>query len=217
MFFYGLDSQGEIWVATIVHVDDFLVTYREDYDMDSFKACFTWGSGTSLSLETSITFRGKELSLVYDDSEKLYVIVVTQKTFIHEMATGRLSKGRLKEENQLLTGEESKEYRSCAGSLQWLAGQSRPHVCSTVSLSNRGLETTAGDLQTLYDCINTVKASEDIGVRYYPTGMSLVGYGDSSWANAPGHKSQMGVIILLTSSECLVRSCPGSILDWKSA
>ena len=221
MFFYGLDSANEIWVAVIVHVDDFLVTFREDYDMDAFKACFTWGSETLLTLETSITFRGKELSLVYDDLEKLYVIVVTQKTFIHEMASGRLPKGRLKAENQLLSGDEWKEYRSCAGSLQWLGGQSRPDVCSTVSLSNKGLETSAADLQTLYDCIDTVKASEDIGIRYYPVdfhkGMFLVGYGDSSWANAPGHKSQMGVVILVASSECLIRSCPGSILDWKSA
>ena len=37
------DQQRRLLVVMIVHVDDFLVTYREDYPIDELKAMFSMG------------------------------------------------------------------------------------------------------------------------------------------------------------------------------
>ena len=217
MFLYGRDERGQLNIAMIVHVDDFLVAFREDYDFEAFKKCFQWGSQTLLTLEQDIVFRGKEISLKAVDQH--YEIVVTQRSFISEMASGTLGKSR-KNAKEKLNESEWKDYRSCAGSLQWLGGQTRPDVCSLVSLSNKGQETSTTDLQNLYEYIDIVKQTPEVGIVYYPVALDraavLVGYGDSSWANAPGCKSQMGVLVIITSHGCFDRTTRGSILDWKS-
>ena len=46
--------------------------------------------------------------------------------------------------------------------------------------------------------------------------MVFVAYGDSGWANAPGNKSQGGLVILATDKRCVDEPCKASLLDWKS-
>ena len=111
-----------------------------------------------------------------------------QKAFINEMSTGQLGRGRLQADT--LNNEEQKEFRSVAGSLQWLGGQTRPDLCSAVSLANKGAETRPKDLKTLLDYIDLAKLTPDLGIRFnavpFNKAAMLIGYGDSSWANAPG-------------------------------
>lgn len=217
MLFYEKDKDGNLLVLVIVHVDDFLVTFRQDYSLEKITKLFQWGSQTTLTEETPIVFRGKTIKLVKQD--KQYQIKVTQTDFIKEMPTGKLPRGRL-HGDACLSKDEWKEYRSCAGSLQWLSGQTRPDVGATVSLSNRGQETGPADLKMLYDCIDMVKATMDLGLTYLPIPMDkatfIVAYADSSWANAPGYKSQMGCLVLVTTPDCLVATTPATIIDWRS-
>ena len=104
------------------------------------------------------------------------------------MSTGQLGRGRLQADT--LNNEEQKEFRSVAGSLQWLGGQTRPDLCSAVSLANKGAETRPKDLKTLLDYIDLAKLTPDLGIRFnavpFNKAAMLIGYGDSSWANAPG-------------------------------
>ena len=217
--FYGTDKDGLLEVAAIVHVDDFLVVFRQDYEEQQLLQHFTWGSQSFLTEQTPIIFRGKEINLVREND--LLVTKVTQMSFIKELTPGALPRGRLNGAETLNTAEW-KEYRSCAGSLQWLSGQTRPDVCSTASLSNKGMDTGPKELQALYQCIDMVRNTSDIiGILYYPTGfdqaMHLVAYGDSSWANAHQSKSQMGIVILCCSPACLDGATRASLLDGKSA
>ena len=218
MMFYSRDANGYLEVCCIVHVDDFLVAFRDDYDTSRILGKFNWGSQTYLTEETPITFRGKELRLVKDGD--LFAIKVTQEAFINEITPGKVEKKRLGEGIKL-SPDEWKEFRSCAGSLQWLSGQSRPDISALVSLSNHGKDTTTKELQQLYECIDMVKNTAALGLLYHPVSfdraMHLVGYSDSSRANAPGGKSQMGVLILACSPACLSGTARASILDWKSA
>ena len=217
MLFYDKDKEGKLLVLAIVHVDDFLVTYRKDYKLEKITKLFKWGSQTTLDEKTPTTFRGKKIELHKENEQ--YKIKVTQTDFIDEMSTGKLSRGRLQGEAVLSTAEW-KDYRSCAGSLQWLSGQTRPDVGATVSLSNRGSETGPAELKMLYECIDMTKVTKDLGLTYQPIPFDkatfIVGYADSSWANAPGFKSQMGCLVLLTTPDCLVATTPASILDWRS-
>jgi hypothetical protein len=211
------DQQRRLLVVMIVHVDDFLVTYREDYPIDELKAMFRWGSTTLLTPENEIVFRGKEIKMHLIQGKT--VLKVTQKAFIDEMSAGQLARGRLQAEQ--LNPEEWKEFRSVAGSLQWLGGQTRPDVCSAVSLANKGAETSPKDLKTLFSYIDLAKQTSDLGLCFNPVPFNrasvLIGYGDSSWANAPGGKSQMGSLVLFASPDCFEHKTFVSILDWKSA
>ena len=217
MMFYEKDNEGRLLVLLIVHVDGFLVTCRQDYDLEKITKLFKWGSQTTLDEKTPIIFRGKKIQLIKKNEQ--FQILVNQTDFIGEMSSGALPRGRLQGESRLSTAEW-KEFRSCVGSLQWLSGQTRPDVGATVSFSNRGSETGPADLKMLYECIEMTKATKDLGLTYAPIPLDkatfIVGYADSSWANAPGHKSQMGSLVLLTTSECLVATTPATILDWRS-
>eukprot|EP00435_Cladocopium_sp_Y103_P018607 s2140_g4.t1 len=112
------------------------------------------------------------------------------------------------------------EFRSCCGSLQWLAGQTRPDIASAVSLSSKGLETKIDDLKRLYSLMSYVKATSDQGIVLKPIDLDcntvVVSYGDCSWANAAGMKSQEGIIVVLSSAECLEGKSRCIPVDWKT-
>ena len=153
------DDKGLLLAAMIVHVDDFLVTFRQDYDISELEGMFTWGSKTLLSEDNVIIFRGKEIRM--DKVDGHMTIRVTQEAFINEMDGGKLAHGRLTATS--LSENERKEFRSVAGSLQWLGGQTRPDLCSAVSLANKALETRPEGLKTLFDYISPAKSTPRLG------------------------------------------------------
>ena len=73
----------------------------------------------------------------------------------------------------------------------------------------------------MYECIDYVKMTPNDGLTF--TGVPLnfatviTCYADSSWANAPGGKSQMGILVLLTSPDCQDCVTKASLLDWRSS
>ena len=140
------DAKGLLQVVMIVHVDDFVVMFRSDYDVEELRQMFTWGSTTLLDEKNEIIFRGKEIRMVKTNGK--ITLKVTQRAFIEEMSCGTLARGRLSAES--LDESEWREFRSVAGSLQWLGGQTRPDLCSTVSLANKGRDTKPSDLKTLF-------------------------------------------------------------------
>ena len=214
--FLKRDDNNLLLVVLIVHVDDFLVAHREDYDLDEIRKAFNWGSETMLGPDNTIVFRGKEIKMAKQG--QVTTIQVTQTSFIKEMDDKPITTKA--SEDALLTTDQWQEFRSLTGSLQWLSGQTRPDAAAITSLSNKGRDTTVKDLKALYEFVKVMKMTEGLGLNVYPIpwnrAMTLVGYSDSSRANAPGHKSQMGVLVLLSTPECTEKRCPASVLDWKS-
>jgi hypothetical protein len=80
-------------------------------------------------------FKGKEISLIEQDGK--FNLKVTQKRFIKNTEPGKVARGRIAE-GPPLTPEEQTEFRSVTGSIQWLAGQTRPEVGAWVSLAKQG-------------------------------------------------------------------------------
>ena len=215
--YYKKDSNGNLMIILLFHVDDFLVACRQDYNFQELSDMFTWGS-TSLLDNGDFVFKGKEVSLVSKGNE--YQIKVTQKSFINELERGTLKRGRLGGDPRL-SGDEMKDYRSCAGSLQWLAGTTRPDISSTIWLSNLGQENGPQQLKDLFDCIDYVKDTSDAGLTFLGLPLNyatvVICYSDSSWANAPGGKSQMGVLVALTTPDCQESVTRASVIDWRSS
>ena len=215
--YYKFDDAGDLLIILLFHVDDFLVAFREDYDFEELSKMFTWGQ-TNLLDNGEFVFKGKEVKLIREKNE--FKIKVSQRAFISELTPGKLQRGRL-DQGGSLSAEEFKEYRSCAGSLQWLGGSTRPDICATVSLSNLGQDNGPRQLQMLYECIDYAKNTAEDGLTFQGVnldyGTHVLGYGDSSWANAPGGKSQMGVIVTLTGLECKDKVARATVVDWRSS
>ena len=91
----------------IVHMDDFLCTFHEDFNREILENLFVWGSVVIVDKLTPGSYRGKEITLVEKGGRITYK--VTQKSFIDGMTSGSIARGRSKEDEKL-TAEEWKEY-----------------------------------------------------------------------------------------------------------
>ena len=162
-------------------------------------------------------FKGKEIQVCHDEHGELYV-KITQTAFIPSLERGlKIPKAKV---STKISDSDWPEFRSISGCLQWLAGQCRLDLASAVSLSNRGQETTYGDLEILNQALDFAKSTSDLGIciRAVPIDEStvIVGFSDASWANAQGSASQHGQILLLASSKVTECNTIGAIADWKT-
>ena len=162
-------------------------------------------------------YRRKEIRLREEGGRLKYY--VTQTEFIEGMEGGKVSRGR-GQQSATLTPSEWADFRSVSGSLQWLAGQTRPEIGPLVSLSNRGKETDYKDLQRLFEAVEFLKSTSKDGLVYQDLvldkGSCFVTYTDSSFANAE-LKSQYGVLVFLNQSRVTTVTTKGTLVDWKSA
>ena len=217
LLFYKIEA-GERVSVCIVYVDDFLLTCRETYNKSELLDLFTWGSQKQLSLEQPLEFKGKELTLKKTKDDKLH-LHVTQTKFINNTEKGKVQKGRIAQGPPLTTAEET-EFRSVTGSLQWLASQTRPDIAAWVSLSSRGKETGPAELAQLYETLEFCKLTPEHGLVFQDVAINnattLVGYADSSWANAAQCASQQGSLVLITTPHCTEVVTKGNLVDWKS-
>ena len=215
--YYFFSENKELLAVVIIHVDDFLATYSEKFPVEVLEKMFVWGSITKVTPQQPATYRGKEITMVENNGR--YKYHVTQKVFTDSMDSGKIPRGRSQQPERLDAAEWG-EFRSVSGSLQWLAGQTRPELGPLVSLSNQGQETTYKDLQRLYAAADYAKETSDHGLVYQDVPLNrhsvFVTYTDSSFANA-GVKSQYGVCVFLTSPSVVDRVEKASLVDWKSA
>lgn len=168
MLFYKR-LNGTLVAACIVYVDDFLITYRQDYQIQELFDLFKWGSQKELSLQQALEFKGKELTLkakgTQPNGTPRYHLHVTQTKFIDNTDGGKVQRGRIAD-GPPLTMSEQAEFRSMTGSLQWLASQTRPDIAAWVSLSNHGKETSPADLASLYETLEYCRLTKDQGLVF---------------------------------------------------
>ena len=78
--FYYLDGKNRLRAVMIVHVDDFLCTFHEDFDRTILESLLVWGSVIIVDKLHPGSYRGKEITLVEKGGRITYKI--TQKSFI---------------------------------------------------------------------------------------------------------------------------------------
>jgi hypothetical protein len=94
-------------------------------------------------------------------------------------------------------------FRSLIGQLLWLALKTRPDVASSCSiLAQRTTTATIGDCRELNKVGRYVLQSKDQGLLLRRNVLSvatacILSFGDSSFANAEGEKSQCGIVVVL--------------------
>ena len=218
MMFYCVNASGFTCAVLVVYVDDFLLTHDPSFPFQRFVEAFTWGSQGYVTPGSPVTFKGKEVEISVDASGET-ILSITQKSFIDALERGIPVKKA--DRSKVLEEHQWPEYRSISGCLQWLAGQSRVDIASTVSLSNKGAETTGAELELLNDTLLYVKSTRDKGLKIYgipiDESTTLVGFSDSSWANAKNSASQHGTLILLAPPSVSEKTSVGALVDWKSS
>ncbi|CAE7445643.1 RE2 [Symbiodinium sp. CCMP2592] len=215
MCFLHYDKEGCLDCIALVYVDDFLVTYADHFDLTVLTRLFKWGK-TSFDTDV-ITFKGKQLRTVKENG--VFVLRVTQSEYIRTLAPGKVTRQRGREDPKLTEAELS-EFRSVCGALQWLVGQTRPDGAETVSLMNRGNDSTLSELKQLYALSEYFARTHSDGLVFHGIPINehsiIVSYGDCSWANAQEYKSQEGLLVCLTTPDALTGNAPAVLLDWKS-
>jgi len=172
---------------------------------------FTWGSVTMAPEE--ITFLNRQIKRVGPSSVKVH-----QSDYISSIKTRRPQRGVA---DVPLHGEGITEYLSCTDEGQFLTSHSRPDIAADISLAQRQKPMHA-DLAIIYETLDYVKESIGAGIVLKGLPLSLaetivITYGDSSWANAPGMKSQTGCLVALTMTEALRCESDASYSDHQSS
>ena len=130
-------------------------------------------------------------------------ILMTQEDFADKLKPAFIPTTRRKQRASQLTAKEISVLRGINGSLNWLAGQTRPDLSSQTSLSQQAFPSpTIHHLCEANNVIRRAKMNKDLGIRFLPISPSdlrIVCHADAAFANV-GEFTQAGYILGFTSS-----------------
>lgn len=179
MRFLKRDKHGDLQGAGILHVDDLVLAYDSEYSLDELLSAFAWGA-VKYSPET-LRFCGRDLNFCDGGVE------VNQRVYVEPTTAGAVSRLR-KAGPPELSPSEVAEFKSCSGTLQWLAGICRPDVAAGTSL----VQKSAPTLDNLEKIDTLIKYCKDPSRRVRMSSFDLksdqtiiTSFADSSFANAP--------------------------------
>eukprot|EP00971_Amphidinium_carterae_P166924 3308031-Amphidinium_carterae.1 len=186
--------------------------------MPQLKSAFEWGSWVTLTPSQELEYTGKTIR-VHPDGLKHGGVIVVQQRFIQGSSVGVVPSMRGRADPHL-TPSELTEFRSAAGALQWISGQTRPDVSAGTSLL-QGSNPTVQDLKEMFDLLHWAKSTQEVGVRVMPIPLDrpvFIAFGDSSFANAQGGRTQAGLAVCLAHESEVLRgtNIVSSLWEWKS-
>ena len=203
---------GQVVALLGLHVDDIIICCLPGYErlLDEVKASFTWGSEWEVN---DFIFVGRHVQKQPDGG-----FTLDQTHYVSDISRTKITMSpeeKLSEHPELIT-----EFRSGIGSLQWLSGTTRGDLASSVSLLQKAHgELKVADLVEINTILKYVRATATAHIKINPIdphSAMFVAYGDSGWANAPGGKSQGGLVIVMTDRQALHEERPASMIEWKS-
>ena len=148
------------------------------------------------------TMEGEFCGSHYKQDESTMAIVMTQQGFADGLKPAYLPTSRRNNRASQLTAKEISVLRAINGSLNWLAGQTRPDLASQTSFSQQSFPApTVHHLCEANNVIRRAKLNNDLGVKFLPIkpeDLRLVCHADAAFANV-GSYTQAGYIIGFTS------------------
>ena len=131
-----------------------------------------------------IVYTGKQIQPTRINGSK--AVIVKQSHFTEAAEIRHVPKSRTASTDTSLTHEETTEFKSVTGELQWLSGQSRPDLSAPTSLLQHK-DLKVADFVKAYTALKIAKNTSQAGVCVQALPLSemiAVGYGDASWGNA---------------------------------
>lgn len=153
------DEHPTLVAVLVAYVDDFMTRYNKRWPKEEMMQHFTQDE---LTLDRNLEFKGKTISLRYCEEKRQYYLFLTQTKFISSMKSGRVS---AQKHDEQLDATDMPEYRSVAGCLRWLAGQTRPGIAATISLCSRGSKAAYKDLAMMYQAVDHLHATKGLGIH----------------------------------------------------
>ena len=208
-----MQRQGDTVTALLgVHVDDFIMCCLPGYEhlLEPVRNSFAWGSEWE---KDSFVFVGRRIQRCEAGG-----FTIDQVHYIPEISMTKITEDSnepLSNHPHLIT-----EFRSGIGSLQWLAGTSRGDLAADASLLQKApKELKVEDLREVNRVLKYVRATPNTYLKinhFDPKHLVFIAYGDSGWANAPGLKSQGGMVILMTDDKVTEETRNATLIDWRS-
>ena len=100
MLFIKRDSNHEVVSYILVYVDDFIGSFRDDYNVQEVKDAFTWGSFEFMEPGKTYTFKGKQLTFTPLPKGR-FELKIEQSDFIDTLESSSLPRGRLTKDKKL--------------------------------------------------------------------------------------------------------------------
>ena len=220
---YSLSLEGAVCAILCLHVDDGLV------------AC----NAAGWAVAKKFTDRFKVGKLACNDlvflglairKNECGAIVVSQRKYIHDMQPALVCNGRASKKEDRLSPAETTELRRTLGALQWVASQTRPDLAGDVSMLQRRVQSPrVADLLAAQKLVRRLKASDDLELRFEPTGAgsrpTLLTFTDAALQNVLDNSSppvkvgsQGGHLVMEveTSRGELLRAPRFNVVAWRS-
>ena len=212
LFLYHV--KDKIVAAALMHVDDLLITWnRQAFDIEPVRKALNWRNW--LESPSQLEWNGREISFVPEETGMAVRISVTK--YLKSRKPVYISRDKIAA-NAPLTAADRTEMKGIVGDLQYAASTCRMDLAGGTSLVQKG-EMTASELHQANELLKYAVATADCGVLIRPVpidDMVVIGYGDSSFANADELKTQIAHLIVVTDSKCLTGESGGSIMSWVS-
>ena len=188
-----------------IHVDDLLYGGTEEFEKEIIK-----------NIEKRLQIGSKEEKefryLGIDIKEESNGdISLNQKDYVDR----KLQTEKILEKNneKTLTEKDQTKYRSVLGKLNWLAQNTRPDLCYSVSKLGRNMQiANYGQLKEIMKIgRKTKEKGYKVKINKLEGRLKMEIYADASFGNVEGGKTQIGFIILIKDEK--ENTCP---IIWKS-
>eukprot|EP00435_Cladocopium_sp_Y103_P012259 s60_g3.t1 len=138
----------------------------------------------------------------YKQNDDDMSIMMTQEGFAEGLKPAYIPTARRSHRTATLNSKEVSVLRAINGSLNWLAGQTRPDLSSQTSLSQQAFPApTVHHLCEANNVIRRAKQHKELGIRFLPiepSKLRLVCHADAAFANV-GAYTQAGYVIGFTT------------------
>ncbi|CAK0888740.1 unnamed protein product, partial [Prorocentrum cordatum] len=217
---YGQSTAPYLWYKHVVTT--FLALGSKLHSLDSALFLFDF-----TPIEKAIKWRGWQWDnfvFLGEEYQRLRQGPYSGSLFVHQAAytkaiavtkVGVMSSTR---SSSKLTRSEREDLESAVGSLQWLSGHTRPDLSAAVSLVQR-TDPELNDLRMAMKHVEYAHRTAQTGILIVRVDLSracFVSFADSSWANAPGLKTQIGTLIFLADEVILTGPTSCTLLFHKS-
>ena len=192
---YVLRSRGDMIAVLAVHVDDFVYTGNKKFFnqvIKKLKVTLVVGEPE----RRHFCYVGWEVT--QDDKGD---ITVSQDSFLRQLEDVDTSGLRGLSKTSKVPPQYQKVFRSAVGSVNWLAGTTRPDLCFEVmEMSTKFGRASVSDVRQAARLIKKAK-EQSMKVRFPKLGNSedivILAYGDGAFASLPDHVSSCGGRLIL--------------------
>ena len=211
------NQQGQLEGHVVLHVDDGMMAGTEEFLRRMRKHLREKYSVGTFSRDR-FKFCGLWLSRSSDGT-----ISMSQEKYCDMIEPIKVTRHRAAETSDQLTDDEVRSVQAIAGSINWLATQTRPDLSLAVSelvgiLAHDKTVRALKHANKVVSQAHTSKSSHII-FRRLPCSimdLSVRVYTDASWANMPGLRSQSGQVFVL-SAPGDDESFKGNAIHWRSS